>query len=122
MLKKGDIIILAVVLCIAALSILCINLFNSNGSAAVVEVDGNVVAELPLNENTSFNVEIDGEVTNTVVIEGGSAYVKNADCPDKICQKHSPVSKTGESIVCLPNKVIVTINDDSDAEIDGVVR
>lgn len=121
-LKKGDIIILAAVLCVAALAVLCINLYRSEGSTAVVEVDGKTAAVLALNHDTRFEVEIDGNITNTVVIEQGSAYVENADCPDKICQKHNPISKTGESIICLPNKVVITIEGGSEDEIDGVVR
>lgn len=114
--------ILAAVLCIAALSLLCINLFNGDGSTAVVEIDGKPAAELSLGTDTIYNVEIDGKITNTVVIENGSVYVTNSDCPDKICQNHSAINKTGESIVCLPNKVIVTVEGNTDTEIDGVAR
>ena len=46
---------------------------------------------------------------NILVIKNGSAYVSEADCPDKICTAHRAISKTGESIVCLPHKLVLTI-------------
>jgi hypothetical protein len=110
-----------VILCIGVLFLLCLNLFSADGSVAVVEVDGEIVSQLKLDTDTKYDIVIDGKVTNTVVIDNLTAYVINANCPDKICQNHNPISKNGESIVCLPNKVVVTISGD-DNEIDGVVR
>ncbi|MBQ9516851.1 MAG: NusG domain II-containing protein [Eubacterium sp.] len=119
--KKSDFIIIAAVLCAAALAFLCLNLFAAGGSVAVVEQNGAVVAELPLNENATFEVKNGGKVTNVVEVKNGEVSVTSADCPDKICQKHRPVSKSGESIVCLPNRVVITVSG-SDGEVDGVAR
>lgn len=119
--KKGDIIIIAAVLCISALLFLCINLLANTGSYANIEVDGSIVASLPLNIDTVYNVEIDGRVTNIVEIKNKSAKVISAECPDKICVNHKSISKSGESIICLPNKVIVTVESGSgEKEVDGV--
>lgn len=120
-LKKADIITLAVVLVAAALAFLCINLFASAGSVAVVEQNGKVIAELPLGEDATFEVKSGEKVTNTIIIKDGSADMVSADCPDKICVNHRKISKSGESIVCLPNKVIVTVRGGG-AEVDGVAR
>jgi len=46
---------------------------------------------------------------NVLVIENGEASIKSATCPDKICVSHRKISKSGETIVCLPNKVVVEI-------------
>lgn len=119
--KKGDIIIIAAVLCISALLFLCINIFSSGGSYANIEVNGSIVAALPLGSDTIYDVEIDGRVTNVVEIKNGYASVISADCPDKICVNHRSISKRGESIICLPNKVIVTVESNSSKEeVDGV--
>jgi hypothetical protein len=32
-----------------------------------------------------------------------------ADCPDKLCIRQGIVSRSGERIVCLPNRVSITI-------------
>lgn len=42
-------------------------------------------------------------------IADGAADVISADCPDKICVHHSPISQPGECIICLPNRVIVEV-------------
>lgn len=48
---------------------------------------------------------------NIVVIEHGKAFVREANCPDKICVNHSEISNVGESIICLPHKLIVEIKE-----------
>ena len=119
--KKADIIIVAVVLAAAALAFLCINLFASGGQTAVVEQNGTVIAELPLREDAVFEVTDGDKITNVVEVKNGAVSVTKADCPDKICVNHRAVSKSGESIVCLPNKVVVGVRG-GDREVDGVAR
>ncbi|MBR3150267.1 MAG: NusG domain II-containing protein [Eubacterium sp.] len=118
--KKLDIIIAAVVLVAAAVAFLCINSFASVGKTVVVEQNGTVIAELPLDEDIAFEVKSDGRVTNVVEIKNGEASVTSADCPDKICVHHRAVKKSGESIICLPNKVVVSVS--GGGEVDGVAR
>ena len=119
--KKADIIIIAVALVAAAVAFLCINLFASGGQTAVVEQNGAVIAELPLSEDAVFEVKNGDKITNVVEVKNGEVSVTQADCPDKICVNHRAVSKSGESIICLPNKVIVTVQG-GEREVDGVVR
>ncbi|MCD7872985.1 MAG: NusG domain II-containing protein [Clostridiales bacterium] len=123
-LKKGDYIIFAAILFSAAAVFLCLNFFNADtGAAAKITLNGQTVAVLRLNEDTVYNVKINGEISNTVEIKNGFADVTYADCADKICVNHKKINKTGESIICLPNKVIITVVDSSDnIEIDGVAR
>jgi hypothetical protein len=120
--KKGDIVIIAVLVVVTAVSFLCLNVFNRNvGENAVIEVDGEVVKVLSLDEDCTFDIVKNSTTTNVVKVENGKVSVTSADCPDKICKNHSPINKSGESIVCLPNKVVVYISSNND-EIDGVVR
>lgn len=44
-----------------------------------------------------------------------------ADCPDKLCVHQGYISRVGEVLVCIPNKVVVEIkSDDSEKELDGI--
>ena len=52
-------------------------------------------------------------------IKDGQADITKASCPDKICVDQRPVSRQGESLVCLPNKVVVEIENGGEPEIDG---
>ena len=57
-----------------------------------------------------LRVEIPGKEGKCIlVIRKGEAYVESAECPNQICVHHSPISHKGETIVCLPNRIVVEI-------------
>ncbi len=108
----SDIILIAVALVIG-LSVLFIWYLNrTDGSYAVVSIDGNKVAEYPLSVDGVYYLN---NGTNTLVIEDGKAYISEATCPGyQDCVERGRISMVGESIVCLPNKVIVEIVGEGD--------
>ena len=103
MLRKGDIVIIAAVLVLAVFSA-AFAFSRGGGETVTVKADNKTVYTGSLYYDRT--VKLDG---NTVVIENGSVYVSDADCKNQICVNHSPITKKGESIICLPNKVIVEI-------------
>lgn len=121
---KNDIILVAVILLIAAAGLLTVNLTRQEGSMVVVKIDGNETERYSLYEDRTVEI-ITGEndeFSNTLVIEDGKAYISQADCPDKICQEHRAVSYSGETIVCLPHKIVIEITADSSTpELDAVL-
>lgn len=113
---------------IATLIIVCAAVFliinfvvKKDGITAAVKVDGNIVYMLPLDKNASVIVEGYQGGSNTVVIEDGTVYMKDADCPDKLCEKTGKISKNGETIVCLPHRVVVEIQG-GEGNVDSLVR
>ena len=52
----------------------------------------------------------------TVHIESGKVWVTDADCHDKICEHTGVISRAGESIVCLPHGIVISINGQSDLQ------
>ena len=42
-------------------------------------------------------------------IKDGYVTMTEADCPDHLCMKQKRISKTGGTIVCLPNRVVLEI-------------
>ncbi|MCF0142391.1 MAG: NusG domain II-containing protein [Parasporobacterium sp.] len=119
--KKGDIIIIISVLAAAAV-LFCVLKFGLNkGSVAEVLDNGNVIMTFSLSEDIEFEFfSVDG--CNTLQIKDGKASIKAADCPDQICVNHTPVNKTGETIVCLPHKLVIRIAGSADSEIDGILN
>ena len=103
MLKKGDTVIIAAVLLLAAISA-AFAFSRGGGGTVTVKADNETVYTGSLYYDRT--VKLDGK---TVVIENGSVYVSDADCKNQICVNHSKKTKKGESIICLPNKVIVEI-------------
>ena len=81
---------------------------RQSGKTAVISVEEKVVASLKLNINATEEIKTDYGY-NLVVIENGKCFIKNADCRDGICVSRGKINKVGESIVCLPHKLIVEI-------------
>ncbi len=100
---------------------LCLLFFNgrktSPGSSVVVEVDGKTVASYPLDTDGVF--VLNGG-TNTLEIKDGRARISDADCPNMQCVRQGWISRGGQSIVCLPNKLIVTVIS-SDRSVDYIL-
>ena len=103
---RPDIILIASLLFVSALSVALLMILRQPGGFAVVEIDGREYARYPLDTDGEF---ILGDGSNILVIDDGQAYMKHADCPDRTCVKAGKISHSGESIVCLPNRVNVYI-------------
>ena len=86
---------------------------------ANVKVDGKITGTYSLIENQTIEIN-DG--SNILEIKDGIADMIEADCPDKLCVKQKAISKNGESIICLPNEVVVEVKSNEDSEYDAVVN
>ena len=117
---RNDLIFIAALLLIVALAGLAIYFLRGEGNAVTVTVDGRHFGTYSLSTDRTVEIRTgeDGEELNLLIIRGGKAYVETATCPDGICAAHKPVSREGESIVCLPHKVIVTVIGGSGEEPD----
>ena len=107
-LKNDVIFILVLLVAVSALGAIYF-LAREDGNTVTITVDGELFAEYPLDEDRTVEIRI-GENLNVLVIENGKAYVSEASCPDGICSAHKPIYREGESIICLPNKVVVTVS------------
>ena len=117
--KKMDIILALTVVLVALGGFLLYNILgNKDAGLVVVEVNGEVYGEYELYDNQEILIND----TNVLIIEGGVASMYEANCPDQICVEHASISKNGETIVCLPNKVVVTVKEAKDSELDAVVK
>lgn len=101
--KKGDFIIIAIVVIAVVLSALAFVSFD-DASRVIIKQNNKIVYDQSIDQNAAFNTG-----TNLVVIEDGAVYVKEATCKNGDCVKLGKITKKGESIICLPNKVIVEI-------------
>lgn len=115
--KKNDWILIAAVLAVSAV-FLGGYFFRpqQKDGAAVVTIDGEVFGSWPLSEDRTVEIG-DG---NRLVIKDGKADMVWADCPDKLCVNQKAISREGESIICLPNKVVVSITGGEERELDAV--
>ena len=86
-----------------------------SGGSVVVYVDGVEAARYPLSRNGTF--ALNGG-TNTLVIEDGYAWLSDAQCPDKLCVHMGKIHNSTGIIVCLPNRLYVTIEGVDDPDVD----
>ena len=122
LLKKNDFVLIGALFFIFLLIFLLINLLGKEGMMVTVSVDGNQTVSFPLSKDTEYTISGYNGGTNTLVIDNGAAYLKDTSCPDHLCEKMGKISKVGESVICLPNRVVVEITgDDSKKEYDAIV-
>lgn len=103
-----------IVICISVIVIL-----NSlpGGRVAVITKNGEILHRIDLTAvSESYTIDLDG---NVILVENGRISMQSANCPDKLCVKQGKISDIG-SIVCLPNKVIIEIDRNSD--VDAVLK
>lgn len=79
---------------------------NSDDSDDSVGVSETIVDNTGAYDSSSDN---SGDNRNIIVIEKGKVSVIDANCPDKICVEHKEIDSVGETIICLPHKLIVEI-------------
>lgn len=112
--KKKDIILIAAVLAISLISLAAIKM---------TQKDGKEVYKTSIKKDQIYQIpEKNG--TNVMQIKDGKVTMKKADCKDQICADHKAIEKSGETIVCLPHKVVIEIQaeDGKEQELDGVTQ
>ena len=108
---RSDIIFISAIVLLAITVLLVATITRKEGAVAVVEIDGSVVGEYPLDQNGTFSLN---GGTNVLVIENGMAYLNYSNCPDHTCELTGKIHYVGETIVCLPNKLSVTVRGNVD--------
>ena len=91
---------------------------SGSGASVVVVVDGVETARYPLDKNGTFSLN---GGTNTLVIEDGYAWLSEAQCPDQLCVHMGRIHNSSGIIVCLPNRLYVTIEGVDDPNVDVTV-
>ena len=107
---KNDIRLIASLIGIILIFAGCWLAFRKDANTVTVTVNKEFYGTYSINKNQTVDIVTgsNGEQINRLVIENGVAYISFASCPDGICVNHRPISKSGESIICLPNKVVVS--------------
>lgn len=122
---KYDIIVIAVLLSLTLAAYIAVRLAQdakTPGGVAVVTVDGTERGRYALNEERREQITLADGAYNVLMISEGRADITDASCPDKICVRHRAVDKSGQSIVCLPNKVVVEIKGGEKADVDLITQ
>lgn len=113
--KKGDIFVLLIAVILAFLWMIT----SHRGSVAAIYIDGELYKELPLSVNRELTIESEWG-KNTIAIKDGQVKVIDSDCIGKECET-GEISQTAHSIVCLPNRLSIIIEDKKAKEETDVI-
>lgn len=119
---KNDVIFISflAIFCIAV----CVWVYKGGaveGSNIVITVDGKEYGTYSLLEEQTITIG-EGDTKNIIEIRAGKAYMKEASCPDQLCVDQNEITFDKESIICLPNKVVITVISDVESDLDGIIR
>lgn len=123
--KKKDVLLIGSVVILAALFWLVpriLSMFHEDEKLQLrITVAGNEYGTYTLEKEQIIEIQD----TNVCEIKDGKVHMVSAKCPDQLCKKQGPIQKSGETIVCLPNKVVLEIKgsgDSLDESLDATVN
>lgn len=105
--KRRDLLLIGGILLIALALFLFLQLGKQPGAEVIVRVDGIEQERYSLSADGAYSLN---GGTNLLRIENGKAHMESANCPDKYCVHQGEISRTNETITCLPNKLTVTVS------------
>lgn len=114
---RYDLILIGALLVVSLAVVLITTLTRREGGYVEIEKNGELIATYSLSANGEYSLN---GGTNILVIEGGVAYLKDANCPDKTCVKTGKIRYVNQSIICLPNEISITVRGGSDNGVDLV--
>lgn len=123
--RKTDLYLIAGLLLVAVILFAGICIYqknNTKNAVAVVTVDGVEYGRYPLSEDHTETIRFEDGSYNRFAIQDGYVSMPEASCPDQICVHHSRIHQNKETIVCLPDKVVITIENGEDSGIDVLVH
>ncbi len=121
--KKEILFLIIIFVVIALIAIVFYGKNRDQGDKVIVKIDNEVRYEFLLNKEQEVIIKLDDQESNTLVVKDGKADIVDATCPDHLCVNMKSISLEGESIVCLPHKLIVEIQSVGNrSELDAMVQ
>jgi hypothetical protein len=124
--KRGDKIVLVILLITVVITFGATLIYKTSNKGseniAVIKLAGKVIRTIDLNKvvkQQEFTIKTDKGNYNTILVKTNSISIKDADCKHEECVKSGWISRPGEMIVCLPNKLIINIEGQESKDIDG---
>ena len=116
--KQSDILLIIVILLIAGIVFVSYKKEEPDNMVAKVYYEDKLELTIDLNENKEYDVEgYNGNVH--IVVEDKKIKVEEENSPKHLCSKQGFISSSNQTIVCLPNKIVITI--EGNDSIDTVI-
>ena len=115
-LKKADLLIIVPLLVLGFASLLVIiSLNGKKGNTVEISVDGKPYGEYSLLEDRTFEISTEYG-SNTVCISGGKVCISESDCPNHDCERFGKISAPGQTITCLPHRLVLAVSGEPDVD------
>ena len=119
--KKDGVLLLFILAIVIVLSAFPYSGRGTTGEMIHILIDGELYGTYSMSVGQEIQIEND-QGYNCIIIEQGQVHMKEADCPDGYCVAHKAISKTNETIVCLPHKLVVEVHGNDTEVIDSVTQ
>lgn len=101
--KKTDFVFIGILL-LVAVALMAFMYGGKTASVANIYKGNNLIKTVDLSVDTDFSLdEFD------FCVRSGAISVVHSPCKNKICVSTGAVSKGGQAIVCLPERMVVTL-------------
>lgn len=119
--KKRDFIVIFSIMALVVCSFLVMNRTKQTGEKVIIYQNKQEYKSMSLYTNQIIQIPTNTGY-NIVKIQDGKVSMLEASCPDQICVHHRQISSTGETIVCLPNKIVVEIKGKTEKKLDSIAE
>ncbi|MGF6375995.1 hypothetical protein M2140_001065 [Clostridiales Family XIII bacterium PM5-7] len=118
--KKAD-IVLFILLALIGLGLSYLSATSGTaGQKVLVTVDGQVYGTYSLAQDQTIEIKQKNHL-NKITIKDGTVQMSSSDCKNQVCVKDGAIHLTHQSLVCLPNKVMVEVVG-GEEEIDAIAK
>ena len=118
--KKGDFVLIALVLALAMAIVIPFVLAPANALTCEIVQDGKTVTRVRMGAGYRDKITLHaGDVTNVIEIEESAVSFTASSCPDQVCVRTGRLTRAGQLAVCLPTRVVVRLIG-AETEIDAI--
>lgn len=112
-----DIIVIVSLLLLSLMTVLVVDLTKEEGAYVEITIDGSSGGKYSLSSDATIPLN---NGSNVLTIKDGAAYMSYSSCPDHTCENTGRVKHIGQTIICLPNRLTITVIGTSDDPVDFV--
>lgn len=118
---RGDLYLILIILITGLILFLMIQISSKSGQCLYVYYAQKLVTTVQLNKNENLNIQGDLGISQ-IVIRDGQVWMEKSPCPQKICIHMGKITHHGQSIVCIPNRIVLLIKKNHDPKIDAITQ
>lgn len=117
--RPGDLVLIGVIALFAVVALTRYRFFAAEGAWVSIQAGDTTLQPIALAGTDTLSVTGPAGVTR-IIIAGGSVRVDEAPCPRQICKAAGKISRAGESIICVPNRIVISVQGRRRTEIDAI--